>query len=69
MSANNYILIKRLKKGYEVSHRDAETASLFGKKYVVKSAHEALERAREIDIEETAEGSYIEYGIVYQPLL
>ena len=60
MSANNYVLIKKTKQGFKVSHRDADTNVVFGAEVLVKTADEALEAANELQEEGEAE-----YGIVY----
>lgn len=61
MSDNTFILIKKLKKQYEVTLCDAETSVASGKTYKVRSALKALRKAREIVDEEDS----VEYGITY----
>lgn len=52
MSANNFILIKETKRGYEVSMRDADTNSFsYGKVQTYKSLKTAIKKAQEEETE------------------
>ena len=54
---NNYIRIKETKDGFEVTERDADTDSQFGKGVVCKELRKAIKKGQEI---------YSEYGMRFQ---
>ena len=58
MSANNYLVIRGVKGGYEVWMRDADTGHFLGQPRKAKTLKQALQVAQEWMSEEL-----IEYGI------
>ena len=59
MSADNFLLIKKVKRGFELTHRDASSGGkLFGTWPIFKTLEEAVKAANKFSDKEE-----IEYGL------
>ena len=63
MSANDYILIEEVKKGFRVSHRDMDTGYALGYSNPVETLNEAVREANKLVQEYSEDGFPVEYGI------
>ena len=61
MSANNFIFIEQLKKGWRVGMKDADTGSLLGKRDIYKDLEKACHVAQAM-----VDWEGVEYGIVFK---
>lgn len=68
MSANNFLLIKRIgdKEEYEVTHRDADTDVVMGKPIITNDLSKAVQKALPLNNKIEDEGGYVEYGIRFK---
>jgi len=65
MSANNFILIEKVKDKFVITHRDYDTGRVLDKLGSVKNAESALLEANKFIGKMNNEGMSVEYGIEF----